>query len=249
MVACARLSLTSYNEGLPRRSEAAKGLSSRRCLRHRGGFCHPDSFSRISGLGIAQLEFASGHRIIVDRFPDRTRPCLGVRHHAARHSSYAKFSRLTSTAQSHHLVAVGLAISALAGFFLLPHVLARKIDTSIAVLPFQNLSDEKESAYFADGVQDGFRLTKRPSSICGRRKIRRPTCFICRRTITEADPITHARRAKTRNNFTKKHSSSIPTLPPLTRDSRRSTAGPIIASIRSRHGGRKRDWPRKNLGN
>src|SRR4030095_20716 len=25
---------------------------------------------------------------------------------------------------------------------------------SIAVLPFQNLSDEKENAYFADGVQD-----------------------------------------------------------------------------------------------
>ena len=31
---------------------------------------------------------------------------------------------------------------------------ARKIDKSIAVLPFQNLSDEKENAYFADGMQD-----------------------------------------------------------------------------------------------
>src|SRR5881394_1051248 len=31
---------------------------------------------------------------------------------------------------------------------------AHKIDRSIAVLPFQNLSDEKENAYFADGVQD-----------------------------------------------------------------------------------------------
>jgi serine/threonine-protein kinase len=29
-----------------------------------------------------------------------------------------------------------------------------KIDKSIAVLPFQNLSDEKENAYFADGIQD-----------------------------------------------------------------------------------------------
>ena len=29
-----------------------------------------------------------------------------------------------------------------------------RIDKSIAVLPFQNLSDEKENAYFADGIQD-----------------------------------------------------------------------------------------------
>ena len=40
------------------------------------------------------------------------------------------------------------------GFFLLPRASARKIDKSIAVLPFQNLSDEKENAYFADGIQD-----------------------------------------------------------------------------------------------
>jgi TolB-like protein/Flp pilus assembly protein TadD len=42
----------------------------------------------------------------------------------------------------------------LAGFFLLPRASARKIDKSIAVLPFQNLSDEKENTYFADGIQD-----------------------------------------------------------------------------------------------
>ena len=52
------------------------------------------------------------------------------------------------------LVGIGAIISAAAGFFLLPRVSARKIDKSIAVLPFQNLSDEKENAYFADGVQD-----------------------------------------------------------------------------------------------
>ena len=52
------------------------------------------------------------------------------------------------------LVAIGVIISAGAGFFLLPRVSARKIDKSIAVLPFQNLSDEKENAYFADGMQD-----------------------------------------------------------------------------------------------
>src|SRR5213075_37648 len=52
------------------------------------------------------------------------------------------------------LVATGVIISAAAGFFLLPRVAAHKIDRSIAVLPFQNLSDENENAYFADGVQD-----------------------------------------------------------------------------------------------
>ena len=52
------------------------------------------------------------------------------------------------------LIGIGVIISAGAGFFLLPRVSARKIDKSIAVLPFQNLSDEKENAYFADGIQD-----------------------------------------------------------------------------------------------
>jgi TolB-like protein/Tfp pilus assembly protein PilF len=52
------------------------------------------------------------------------------------------------------LVATGVIISAAAGFFLLPRVSAHKIDKSIAVLPFESLSDEKENAYFADGIQD-----------------------------------------------------------------------------------------------
>ncbi|MGC2628197.1 MAG: hypothetical protein WA269_15315, partial [Candidatus Udaeobacter sp.] len=52
------------------------------------------------------------------------------------------------------LIACGLILSVAAGLFLLPRVAAHKIDRSIAVLPFQNLSDEKENAYFADGVQD-----------------------------------------------------------------------------------------------
>src|SRR5438128_712026 len=52
------------------------------------------------------------------------------------------------------LVAVGVIVSAVAGFFLLPRASAHKIDKSIAVLPFENLSDEKENAYFADGIQD-----------------------------------------------------------------------------------------------
>jgi TolB-like protein/Flp pilus assembly protein TadD len=52
------------------------------------------------------------------------------------------------------LVATGVVISAAAGFFLLPRASARKIDKSIAVLPFENLSEDKENAFFADGIQD-----------------------------------------------------------------------------------------------
>src|SRR6266699_3096249 len=52
------------------------------------------------------------------------------------------------------LVATGVTISATAGFFLLPRVSAHKIDKSIAVLPFENLSEEKTNAFFADGMQD-----------------------------------------------------------------------------------------------
>src|SRR5439155_23773799 len=53
------------------------------------------------------------------------------------------------------LIVTGVLVSATAGFFLLlPGASARKIDKSIAVLPFENLSDDKENAYFADGIQD-----------------------------------------------------------------------------------------------
>jgi TolB-like protein/Tfp pilus assembly protein PilF len=52
------------------------------------------------------------------------------------------------------LLAAGLCVSVAAGFFLLPRAAARKIDKSIAVLPFESLSDDKENAYFADGIQD-----------------------------------------------------------------------------------------------
>jgi TolB-like protein len=52
------------------------------------------------------------------------------------------------------LAATGVIISAAAGFFLLPRAAAHKIDKSIAVLPFENLSQEKENAFFADGIQD-----------------------------------------------------------------------------------------------
>src|SRR5437773_2084445 len=52
------------------------------------------------------------------------------------------------------LVAAGVIISSAAGFLLLPRVSAHKIDKSIAVLPFENLSKDEENAFFAGGVQD-----------------------------------------------------------------------------------------------
>jgi TolB-like protein len=52
------------------------------------------------------------------------------------------------------LLAIGVLVSAVTGFFVLPRASARKLDKSIAVLPFQNLSDDQENAYFADGIQD-----------------------------------------------------------------------------------------------
>jgi TolB-like protein/Tfp pilus assembly protein PilF len=52
------------------------------------------------------------------------------------------------------LVALAVIISASAGFFLLPRAVRDKIDRSIAVLPFQNLSSDPDNAYFADGIQE-----------------------------------------------------------------------------------------------
>jgi TolB-like protein/Tfp pilus assembly protein PilF len=57
------------------------------------------------------------------------------------------------------LLGAGAVISVAAGFFLLPRASARKVDKSIAVLPFQNLSAEKENDYFAEGIQNEI-LTK-----------------------------------------------------------------------------------------
>ena len=57
------------------------------------------------------------------------------------------------------LVVASAIISTAAGFFLLPRASARKVDKSVAVLPFQNLSAEKENVYFAEGIQNEI-LTK-----------------------------------------------------------------------------------------
>jgi len=52
------------------------------------------------------------------------------------------------------LVAIGVIVSGAAGIFLLPRASARKLDKSIAVLPFDSFSEDKENAFFADGIQD-----------------------------------------------------------------------------------------------
>jgi TolB-like protein/Flp pilus assembly protein TadD len=52
------------------------------------------------------------------------------------------------------LAVFGLVIAAVAGYFLIPRASARRLEKSIAVLPFDNFSADQENAYFADGIQD-----------------------------------------------------------------------------------------------
>src|SRR4029453_15203959 len=51
------------------------------------------------------------------------------------------------------LIVAAVIVSAAAGFFLLPRAVWRKVDKSVAVLPFQNLSSDPENAYFANGIR------------------------------------------------------------------------------------------------
>ena len=57
------------------------------------------------------------------------------------------------------LGSLGITVSLIAGFFLLPRASARKLDKSIAILPFENFSGDKENAFFADGIQDDILTT------------------------------------------------------------------------------------------
>ena len=57
------------------------------------------------------------------------------------------------------LVALLLALAVPLGTMIWKTELGQPVTTGVAVLPFENLSDEKENAFFADGVQDDV-LTK-----------------------------------------------------------------------------------------
>ena len=52
------------------------------------------------------------------------------------------------------LIGASAAISVAVGLLVLPRASAGRVEKSIAVLPFDNFSDEKENAHFADGIQD-----------------------------------------------------------------------------------------------
>jgi TolB-like protein/Flp pilus assembly protein TadD len=52
------------------------------------------------------------------------------------------------------LAGIGIAVAALVGFFVLPLAWGGKVEKSIAVLPFENFSEDKENEHFEDGIQD-----------------------------------------------------------------------------------------------
>jgi TolB-like protein len=54
------------------------------------------------------------------------------------------------------LVIVAAAVAAAGGFYIFSHRFGSKpiLEKSVAVLPFENLSEDKANAYFADGIQD-----------------------------------------------------------------------------------------------
>ena len=105
-------------------------------------------------MGIAKLGIAPCGRVLADRFSDRPYSCLGLRRHAAGNSRNAGAPNAPSSQYLSCSSQLALSSLSVAGFFLLPRASARKVDKSIAVLPFENLSDEKDNAYFADGMQD-----------------------------------------------------------------------------------------------
>jgi len=70
-----------------------------------------------------------------------------------KHDKHRTGTKLQSKRKEVLLVA-GLVVVAAISSFMLFRAPAKKIDKSIAVLPFENLSDDKENDYFAGGIQD-----------------------------------------------------------------------------------------------
>ena len=144
-----------HHERLLRGVAAAKSLSRCGRLHHRRGIHHSDRFGGFSGMGIAKLDVASCGRAFADRISDRVDswpgPTTSLRkefalRHAPRIASAPQSDYADRNRRDHFCWSPD--------FSCCPRASARKIDKSIAVLPFQSLSDEKENAYFADGMQD-----------------------------------------------------------------------------------------------
>ena len=142
------LARPGFYEWIFRRIAAPKSLSRGRRLHHCRGRRYTTRLRRISGVGSPKLD-AVGFPIALMLAWVYDITAQGVQ--ATPTIAVPRAQRRRNIAI---LVTTGVAISAAAAFFLLPRAVTRKIDKSIAVLPFQNLSDEKENAYFADGIQD-----------------------------------------------------------------------------------------------
>ena len=78
----------------------------------------------------------------------------------ARHPTLGYRAKCLIKRNGSRLVAGAAVVIVLAGvlfafwtFFPLPRTVGQKVDKSVAVLPFQNLSSDPENAYFTDGIQ------------------------------------------------------------------------------------------------
>ena len=109
-------------------------------------------------MGAAELGVAIGDRLPAHWVSDRLifAWAFDVTAEGIRTTPKTESSRPTHRRQEHcgALARWDCSSRATAGFFLLPRASARRLDKSIAVLPFENFSNDPENAFFADGIQD-----------------------------------------------------------------------------------------------
>ena len=105
-------------------------------------------------MGIAELEFATRDCAFVNRFSDRAYTRLGIRHHAARDPGHANTPGIHRRRNLILLIVTGCHHLCFRWIFSIATSRLGKIDKSVAVLPFENLSSDPDNAYFADGIQE-----------------------------------------------------------------------------------------------